>query len=158
MRFPIDHSLPCLVSVVFLTRNGWTLPLKNLDDAAGSLEVAVIDLEHALAPQKKGVAYHSAPNQTCVVGGVVPQGRELSVINLSLGDGERYVLGSGDKLARKLGLTILGQQGQAIQKSTNDGLRPSLQFRSFGNGYGLRLTNQSSQDPTVVMMGILNVR
>jgi hypothetical protein len=154
-----NNNLPCICSLVMLRRNGWTIPFKNLNDVTRALSNRVADL-NKMQPGNKQFAFTRVPNQWAVFGGALKPNTDLGVNNVTLGFGQRAVVGSCDKLANKLDL-YLTLKGNAVASyqgpATNEPC--ILQNNCQGGGYGLRLRNSSALlGSSLVMMAVLDTK
>jgi len=141
-----------------LKKDGWKVPVKNLDTATDQVINAMIRADDAAKRFSRRVDLRRAPNQWAFFGGVLNKGENLSVINLGLGVGDRLIVGGGDNFARTLHLELDDNSGRVLKRDPKNSPVSVLDYGATGNLHGLRIHNTDATGPAVVLMGLFDIR
>jgi hypothetical protein len=159
LLFDSRNNLPCVCTAAMLCKHGWNVPTQNLATAAVKMVNALEGADRQLQQQfNKRVDFIHAPNQWFLYGGVVPQGKQLAVYNLTLPNGLLACLGVGDNFARTLDLDLQDGQGNLLARSPGQTATPCVVYQANGGNQQFRLSNQQSQGPSMVMMATYAIR
>ncbi|MCI0459917.1 MAG: hypothetical protein L0Z62_23445 [Gemmataceae bacterium] len=153
------ERLPCVCVATVLKKDGWNIPLRNLDETAAQLIRGLAAADEVVRKDGgKRLDLHKAKNQWALYGGVARQGEEVKVTNMTLGKGVRAFLGAGDKNAQDVDLFLLDRNERAIKSDTKVDPIASFVHEPQGDPHGLRVLNYRSTGPAVIMMAIFEVR
>lgn len=159
--FRSNQKAPCVCVATILKKNGWNIPLRDLDDSVGKL-IKALDVADRELQKNAGKRFdlRRANNQWAVFGGVLKQGETVTVNNIDLGKGQRGFIAVGDRDAQDVDLYLLDRKGGTLVEDTST--NPSASFVHEPNAndgpHGLKIRNYRSNGPAVVMMSIFDVR
>lgn len=156
--FKSRQSVPCVCVATILKKGGWNIPLRTLDDPVGRLVRALAAADQEVQKTGKRLDLHKAPNQWALYGGVARQGEDVTVTNMTLGRGLRLFLGVGDKSARDVDLFLLDNNGKTIVSDTRVDPVAVFTHEPGAGPHGLRVLNFDSNGPSLLIMGIFEVR
>jgi hypothetical protein len=156
--FKSRNSVPCVCVTTILRKNGWNLPVKNLDKATGKIMRALEGGDQAAQRQGLRVDLRRASNQWAFYGGVLRQGDNLAVKNLDLGRGDRLFVGAGDDFASVVNVDLENNNAQALKRDGKQGPVSVIDYGANGGTYGLRVHNRRATGPAVVLMAVLDIR
>lgn len=155
--FQSNKGVPCVCTAVILKKDGWTVPVKNLDNATDRIINAMIGGDNAAKKFGKRVDLRKAPNQWAFFGGVLRKGTEMSVINLDLGFGDRLFAGAGDNFAKVVHLELNDNAGRLLKRDPMSTPVSVLDFGAAGGRHGLRIINTDSTGPAVMLMAVFDI-
>jgi hypothetical protein len=152
-------NLPCACVLTILKRNGWDVPLGNLDNATDKLTNVLAEADQLLQRQGRRLDLHKESNQWTVYGAVLAEKRDTDVINLSLGRGLRAFFAVGDQQAFDVDLFLLDNSNRIIAKDDRSNPEAYLIYQRGPGLHGLRMRNFVSRGrPALVMTAIFDVR
>ena len=158
------NNVECACALVLMRKNGWNLPIGNLDKAMGQLtkSIETVDTDFRRNLNRR-LDINKGDNQWAVFGGVVNAGEFIGVRDVSLGVGHRVFFGASDTFAQSLDLDVLDAGGRVLasQDPKSPALLPYL-VREERNGVtpvrGVDLRNTRSNGAAIVMFAIADVR
>jgi len=161
------NNVPCACAMVLMRKNGWNLPLGNLDSAMGALTKSMERVDDDLQ-KKLGVRLdiHKGDNQWAVFGGLADRNESIGVNRIAIGSGDRVIIGAGDRFTKQLDLDYLDDNNQVL--ATQDAKSPAtlpyvirnerLNRAGQSELRGVTLRNVDSTGASVVMFGVTDVR
>lgn len=139
-------------AMAILREGGWQIPADNMVRAC----VRALTVRNGLAERGLNLKFHDAPNQWAFFGGIVPQGQEAELSQISLGQGYRVVAAAGDDHATDLDSYLSDGAGIVAKDEAEDAL-PIVDHRSIeGRAYTYRVKNVESDGPPLVVAVILS--
>jgi serine/threonine protein kinase len=151
------NKVPCVCVTVVLKKDGSKVAVNNLDKAVGKIMKAMEAGDKALFDKSgKRIDLFQGAGQWAFYGGVLNQGSDMSMTNLTFGSGERYFLGVGDDSAQVIKLTLEDSSGKAIKTDSVSSSTSVLDYTATGGTNGLRIYNTQSTGPSVVLMAVFD--
>jgi len=156
--FQSKNKFPCVCAMTVLKKDGWTVPVKNLDAAMDRMAKALEGGDNAAKKIGQRVDLRKADNQWAFYGGVLKQGDSLSVMNVASGRGDLLFVGTGDNFAQTLRVDVENNEGTKVLKTDKKaGPVSVVEYRGDGARHGLRVTNVKSKGAAVVLMGAMDL-
>jgi len=143
--------------ITILKKNGWTLPVGNLDKATTKITGALQLADEMVQKNGQRADLRRASNQWSFYGGVLRQGADMGVTNLNLGFGYRVFVGAGDAFAQAVNLDLTDANGLVVQQDRKYNAVAALDYFPNGGAYGVRVYNARATGPAVVIMAVLDV-
>jgi hypothetical protein len=125
LRLSLSQSrknYPCICVATILKKDGFKLPLANLDTCSKKITDELTATDESLQKQfGKRLDFYKAKNQWALYGGVLKQGETLQVDNIALGQGPKGFIAVGDNNTQDVDLFLLDQNGRTVKsdESTN---------------------------------------
>jgi hypothetical protein len=140
-------------AMAILKDHGWKVPDKNLVDAAGGC----LRQCNKVAQVFGRIRFIEEPNQWTLFGGVVEQGDDISLGNMTLGSGQRRFVGAADSHAQDIDLFLTPNESQWILgKDDRDDALPTFAYPTHGQGrYDLHLKNARSNGASIMFAAVL---
>lgn len=155
--FKSRNNLPCVCAMTILKKNGWDVPVKNLDTACDKIGTALEAMDRGAQKFGKRVDFHRASNQWAFFGAVLREGENLSVTDMTMGTGDRLFVGAGDRFADTVRLDLETADGRLVKRDLKNGPVSSLDFGAAGGMHGLRVHNVRATGPAVVLMAVMDL-
>lgn len=153
------QNFPCVCVAVVLKRNGWNVPLRNLDTATDSLTGLLGNLDQQLGQKNnRKIDLRRARNQWALYGAVLRQGEESTVTNLNLGLGDRLFVGVGDRQATDIDLFLQDNNNRVLKEDVRLDATPWILHRANGGLNNIRIRNYRSNGPAVVLTAVTDIR
>lgn len=155
--FKSRQKVPCVCVATILKKNGWNVPVKNLDDATGRVAKALADGDAIAKKTGHRLDLRRAPNQWAIFGGVLRQGDNFALHNISSGFGDLLFVGAGDNFAQSLRVDVESNDNKLILKEGRNNQLAAIDYRGTGKMHGLRLTNVKARSPAVVLLSSMDI-
>ena len=155
--FKSNNRVPCVCVTTILRKNGWNVPVGNLDKASGKIIKALETGDQVAQRTGQRVDLRRANNQWAFFGGVLRQGESMGVNKMSLGFGDCLFVGAGDNFASVINLDLEDASGKAIKQDLKNNAVSVLDCRAQGGTNGLRLHNVRATSPSVVIMSVMDI-
>lgn len=142
----------CFCALGMFRDKGWTVGSQNF------IDVVARCMAHCSELANRGLAknFLKVENQWSMFGGVVEEGGNLELDNMSLGSGTTIFSAAADRHASRTKLGLLTRDFSLIkQDNENDTIKLFITNTNSSRYYGLRLTNSSSDDPSFMMALVL---
>jgi len=161
------NNVPCACAMVLMRKNGWNLPVANLDTAFGALTKSMESVDNNLQ-RTLGVRLdiHKGDNQWAVYGGVAGRNETVGASKMSIGEGDRVIIGAGDRFTKQLDLEYLDDNNNILQN--HDVKSPvnlpylvrNERLNRFGQSElrGVNLRNVNTNGASVIMFAVTDVR
>jgi len=139
--------------VVIMRKDGWDVPIRNLQDAMTSLMKRCDRIDRGT---KDKVYFHDVKNQWALYGSVLKEGEDMSIINLDVGTGRRAVLAGGDSFARDVDLFVRDRDDKVVAKDEDDDAVPVVSLTATRyQGAKITYKNVRSQGASLTLMTML---
>lgn len=150
-----DATTACFCGVALLKKNGWTVPVENLDVAMENV-LARCDNVASQVPAR----FLQVPGEWAVIGTILREGASQTFYDISLGSGRRAVTSGGDTVTRDIDLQVYldGSNPQVLDDDSDPDAAPLVEcVASSSSRYGIVIKNAASNGGTLVMTAILEV-
>ncbi len=150
-----DAEAPCFCGVALLKKNGWSVPVENLDVAMNNV-LARCDNVARQVPSR----FLETPGEWAVIGTILREGASQTFYDINLGSGRRVVTSGGDTVTRDIDLQVYqdGSNPTVLDVDTDPDAAPLVEcVASQASRYGVTITNAASNGGTLIMTAILDV-
>jgi serine/threonine protein kinase len=154
--FDSKDKAPCVCVTCILKKDGWRVPVHNLDAAVGKMLKGMAAADKALIDQA-GKRMYQGPGQWTFYGGVLKQGESMSMGKLNFGSGERRFIGAGDDFSSAVKLQIEDAKSKALKADTFVNPVSVLDYQVAGAVHNLRIYNTQATGPSVVVMSVFDI-
>ncbi|HLK55469.1 MAG TPA: hypothetical protein VKU00_02840 [Chthonomonadaceae bacterium] len=139
-------------TLAILRKGGWNVPDSNFVDAMAKC----IAICSRLGRDRKDLHYTDQANQWSLFGGVLESQQDATLPNITLGSGKRIVVAAGDGNAQEVGLFLLSNRGDVVEKDSGSDATSIFEYKTNGsNAYGIRVKNAKSKGPSMILAAIL---
>jgi hypothetical protein len=151
------NNVPCVCALVILKKNGWNVPVQNLDKAVGKVMKALDLVDKEAQKLGKRIDLFQGNGQWAFYGGVLNPGQNMSMTNLNFGFGDRFYLGVGDDFATVTHLQLEDAKGNQLKRDPLNNAVSVLEYNHAGATHGLRLYHTQGTAASVVLMAAFDV-
>jgi hypothetical protein len=140
-------------TIGILKVGGFEVPIRNQATALANLVTEANKVDRQV---KEQVYFSSGNNQWAVFGSIIPSGSDLTVNNLTPGEGRRVWVTGGDTTVEDVDLYLSDANGKLLAKDEDDDARPLIDFRTKpGQLYSIRIKNVRSRGASLVLVATL---
>lgn len=142
-------------ALAIMREDGWDVPVSNLVKATGKCIAA-----GALINDEVGNAsFHEEPNQWAFFGAVMREGDLVSLTNMTMERRRHAFLATCDGVADDVDLFVLDNGGSVVAENVKPDAVPLVLHRTGeSSSYGVRLKNEQSRRPSLVVAAILDLQ
>jgi hypothetical protein len=142
-------------TVGVLKVGGYEVPIRNQATALANLVSQANSVDRQV---KEQVYFSSGGNQWAVFGSIIPSGSDLTINNITPGDGRRVWVTGGDTTVDDVDLYLSDSNGRLLVKDEDDDARPLLDYRTkLDQRYSVRIKNVRSRGASLILVGTLTL-
>lgn len=142
-------------TVGILKVNGFEVPIRNQATALANLITEANGVDRQV---KEQVYFSSGGNQWAVFGSIIASGSDLTINNLTPGEGRRAWVTGGDTTVDDIDLYLSDSNNRLLVKDEDDDARPLLDYRTKANNrYSIRIKNVRSRGASLILVGTLTL-
>jgi hypothetical protein len=153
------NNYPCMCVATILKKDGWKVPLGNLDTCAKKITDALTAVDDDLRTKTGNrLDFLKAKNQWALYGGILKQSETLQVDNMTLGSGMKGFIAVGDNNTQDVDLFLLDQNGTTIKEDTRTDPVAAFVHEPGPQKHSLRALNYKATAPALVFMSTFDVK
>jgi hypothetical protein len=142
-------------SVGILRQGGYEVPVRNQSAALANLVQQANNVNRQVSER---VYFSSGGGQWAVYGSIIPEGSELTVYDITPGEGRRAWVTGGDTTVTDVDLFLYDANGRLLVKDEDLDARPLIDFQTRGGEqYSVRIKNVQSRGASLVLVATLSL-
>ena len=145
----------CFCGMVLLKKNGWNVPVKNLDVAMNNML-----RQSELIASQRPTKFADVPGEWSVVGVIIKPGESAGFQDIQLGTGRRAFTSGGDTVCRDIDLAAFedGASRKILDADLDGDATPLVQFDAFAaKRYSMIVKNVNSNGGCLIMTALLEI-
>ncbi|HEX4611700.1 MAG TPA: hypothetical protein VH092_26120, partial [Urbifossiella sp.] len=142
-------------TIGILKTGGFEVPVRNQATALANLVTEANRVDRRV---KEDVFFSSGGNQWAVFGSIIPSGSDLTINNITPGDGQRVWVTGGDTTVEDVDLYLYDSNNRLLAKDEDDDARPLISYRTkLDQRYSVRIKNVRSRGASLVLVATLSL-